>query len=165
MQFLHINECSAWCRDHSASVTDDWRLVPDATLVHTQRILFAPSGSLGLEPRVADACLQAFGAWDECLLWITGWEIWPSSENWPAFYAARGAAGELTSLHHKPGHVFRAQEISALRSFLLFPLVNGWDADVLPVHDGRVSSRLEISHDGWVDLHTQSARPFALAAV
>jgi hypothetical protein len=165
MQFLHINETAAWCREHGAEVADDWRLLADPNLGASARLLFAPNGSLGLEPRVASTCLAALGSWDRCLLWVTEWGVWPSSENWPAFYGARGTRGELGSLHYKPGHLFETDETDDLLLFLSIVLENGWDAHVLPGCAEKLLCRIWISHDGWAELNTVEPRSFELATV
>lgn len=164
MQFLHVNESAEWCREHGADICDPWELQPDPRLTNSARILFAPNGSIGLEPQVLAACIGALGPADEYLLWITEWEIWPSTEDWPAFYHARGARGETTSLSYKPGHLFTQAESEALRLFLSFPIQNGWDADLLVAVGPSIVRRLHISHDGWVELHTDHEVRFSLAA-
>ena len=166
MQFLHLNEAADWCRTHGAMIGEDgWALLADPALTQSAKILFAPGGPLGLEPRVMAACIRALGPWDECLLWITESGVWPSGEDWPAFYALRGARAELASVDHKPGPLFGPVDAEDLRAFTLITLSNGWDAHLLPVYRGRLDRRLRLSHDGWVDLQTAAPEDFALAAV
>jgi hypothetical protein len=164
MRFLHINECAEWCRDQGATINDPWSLAKDQALAAEARILFAPNGSLGLEPQVSDACLAHLGPWDECLLWITEWDIWPSSEDWPSFYQLRGSQGEIASLWHKPGHLFVSADTTLLAEFLAIVLKNGWDAHLLPSSGAEISRRLFVSHDGWVSLATPAPTEFRLPA-
>jgi hypothetical protein len=154
MRFLHINECAEWCREQGATVADPWHLTADPTLSTSTRIVFAPDGSLGLEPQVAEACITTLGHWRECLLWVTAWGIWPSTENWPAFYALRAQAGEPTGLDYKPGHLFLPPAAALLQKYLQQVLQNGWDAHLLPSANGHISRRFSLSHDGWVSLAT-----------
>ena len=164
MKFLHINECTEWCRDHGMETADHgFELLDDPKLNTKARILFAWEKSTGLEPRVLESCIRAFAQWDECLLWVTGTGVWANSEDWPALYDLRKARGERTSLDNKPGHLFFKNEEADLRSFLLIMLNNGWDVFVLPIKDGVSSRRIDISHDGYVDLLTPKAEPFELA--
>lgn len=165
MQFLWLNETAAWCRERQADVDidHDWSLKPDPRLTHSARIVFAPSGSEGLEPKVAGACLNAIRPWESCLLWIREWGIWPSSEDWPAFYEARGARGERYSLHEKPGHLFGSTDQADLPVFLDLVLRQGWGGHLLPLRGGRIDRRIWVSHDGWVELYTSEPAVFELA--
>jgi len=165
MQFLHLNECTAWCRRHGGIVDEAWKLAPDPTLQHISRIVFAPSGSVGLEAAAEAACLQAVSPYDQALLWIREWGIWPSAEDWPRFYTARGSRGERSSLEEKPGHVFEGStDTSELALFLRMVLDQGWGAHLLAARQGRILRRLWISHDGWIELGTDEPVSFALSA-
>jgi hypothetical protein len=118
MKFLFINETAAWCGDHGMEVDEHWKLLPDRQLTHVSRLLHMADGTSDNAARVIAASLPALGLWDECLLWLTDWDIWEQNEDWPAFYAARGARGERHSLASKPGHLFGADETDDLRLFL-----------------------------------------------
>ena len=90
MRFLHFNERSEWCRERGAETGNDpWALLADPTLTCSAEIVFAPERSRGREPQVVAACLEAMSDWEECRLWITAWELWPSTEDWPAFYSLK----------------------------------------------------------------------------
>jgi hypothetical protein len=98
-------------------------------------------------------CVRSLRSWDECLLWVTSWGIWPSSENWPAYYQARGAEGERRSLEVAPGHLFAAVEAELLKGFLRLVLENAWDAHVLPAREGRRNGTYAFAcHDEWVEI-------------
>ena len=43
---------------------------------------------------------------DECLLWVTAWGVWESSENLHLFYRVRESYGERRLLEDAPGHLF-----------------------------------------------------------
>src|SRR5215831_10269720 len=64
----------------------------------------------GREPAAAADLVSRLGEWDECLVSITLWGVWPSSEDWPAFYAWRAARGERRSIQVAPGHEFARGE-------------------------------------------------------
>ncbi len=140
-------------------------LLPDSRLTHVSRLIHSPQSAPENAASVTEACLAALGSWDECLLWATDWDIWESDEDWPAFYAARGARGERHSLAAKPGHLFGVGEAADLRLFLGMVIQNGWDAHVLPVHVGTGARRLRCSHDGWVELTATTPVEIARAAV
>ncbi len=162
MQFLHLNETWAWCAEHGVAVDDErHRPADDPTLLHRYRAQYADGGPSGREAASAEATILALGEWDEALLWITEWGIWPSSEDWPRFYAARGAHGERMSLAEKPGHIFRRNEVGELRGFLTILMQQGWGGWLLLTAKGvLVPLRIVISHDEWLEL--QAAEPSAL---
>jgi hypothetical protein len=79
--------------------------------------------------------------------------IWSSTEDWPAYYAARGGHDERRSLEVAPGHVFEWTEREELIRFLTMVMEYGWDAEVFPVVQGRPSSRrVFVSHDEWAEV-------------
>jgi hypothetical protein len=165
MRFLEDPFIREWCREHAVAITepDDTipRLLEDPALSHASRLVFAPHGRSGYEPGVASAILHALGCWDECLLWVTGWGVWPSSENWPRYHALRARHGEKMSLDMAPGHLVTPEESAEFFDLLLQVLENGWDAFVLPALNGEAAPlRLRISHDGWVIV--RSGEPFSL---
>jgi hypothetical protein len=165
MHFLHVNEAAEWCREHGMEIEAPFRLVQDPRLTRQAHLAFAPDGRSGLEPSTAEACIRALGDWDACLLWITDYGVWPSSEDWPAFYEARGSRGEPGSLDYKPAHAFVPTEEADLRLFLRLTLENGWDAHLLPARANSSDRRLWISHDGFVDLYSSGPASLSLAAV
>jgi len=164
MRILHVNECAEWCRDHGAQIADPFELASDPALGHTARILFAPSGSIGLEAAALASCVDAITPYDAALLWVREWGIWPSSEDWPRFYAARGVHGERQSLGDKPGHLFGPTDEQDLALFLRLILDQGWGGHLLAARGDRIARRLWVSHDGWVELHSTEPVSFSLPA-
>ncbi|HEU4882580.1 MAG TPA: hypothetical protein VFT45_10055 [Longimicrobium sp.] len=158
MQILEYPFIWEWCRTHDAELDDPDdaapRLRDDPALLHHSRLVFAPRGRSGHEPAVAAAIMDALGGWTECLLWITGWGVWPSSEDWPRYYALRARHGQRLSIDVAPGHLVTPADAGEFSELLLQVLEQGWDAVVLPARDGRVLPlRVAVSHDGWVDVH------------
>jgi len=90
----------------------------------------------------------------ECLLWVTEWGVWPTSENWHLYYKLRQSHHDLQLLTESPGHLFLDFEEADLVSFLQVGIICGWDMHILPDLDyGRAdSARAFISHDEWVAL-------------
>jgi len=127
VRFIYDNEVEAWAAEHGLSGTEACPL--RTILYHNdesrhRRMWYDPGTPEAAEP-LAAAMIRALGEWDEAVLWLTRWLVWPSSENWPAYYAARGARGELRSIDDKPGHLFAAGEQDALVEFATFALRNG----------------------------------------
>ena len=150
MTFLAINEVWEWCRTRHVPLDANRRPPP----MSGPDTLFEFGNGQAVEHeqavQVARRCIDSLGSWDECLLWITAWGIWPSSEDWPTFYAARGSRGERRSLSDAPGHVFASAEADALETFLTLVIEQGWDAELLIAPNPNVVRRLFLSHDGWV---------------
>jgi len=166
MRFIEPNEIEHWCAEHRLVLSDDGTLLDDPTLVHRKRATYARGGRSGREWAVAAACVSALGHWDECLLWVRSWGIWPSSEDWPAYYALRGAHGELRSLDKAPGHLFIRSEGELLATFLIQVMQNGWDADVVAASSKlRTPNRVQVSHDEWLEIRTTTPTDFSPVAV
>jgi hypothetical protein len=98
MRFLEIGEILEWCDALGVAVDDGRRPSADPSLAHTARRLYASGQRSGRESSVARAAVRALGSWDHCLLWITQVGVWPSTEDWPAYYAMRGQLGEKRSV-------------------------------------------------------------------
>jgi hypothetical protein len=159
MHFIELNEIRQWIEERALVLSaGDKFQTPETALV-----LSRPFGQAldppGQEQTVATACVESIGAWDECLLWVQEWGVWPSSENWPAYYQARGQQGELRSLEVAPGHLFDASETSLLIRFLQLILENAWEAQLVSLLQGQVMSRTHISHDEWVEVWATPGSP------
>jgi hypothetical protein len=170
MQILEYPFIWEWCREHGAELNepDDAapRLRDDPALLHRSRLVFAPHGPSGYEPAVASAILDALGSWTECLLWITGWGVWPSSEDWPRYYALRARSGQRLSIDVAPGHLATPADAAEFSELLLQVLEQGWDAVLLPARDGRVIPlRVAVSHDGWTAVHAAEPVVLTVAAL
>lgn len=160
MQFLEDNEIWEWCRERGIALDKPSRYKrslpkPYGTTTEKQHIVYAEGKRSGREASVAATVSDALGDWEECLLWITQVDAWPSSEDWPHYYSLRGQHGERRSLDTAPGHLFVPTERTLLTAFLTAVLENGWDAFVLPAAHGRANFlRAFLSHDEWVEIQT-----------
>jgi len=158
LRFLEINEVWRWCEDAGLAIDSSGRLAPDDRYEGLGREVFAHGAPSGREADVARSVVAALAPWDECLLWIVGWGVWSSTEDWPAFYAARGAHGEKRALDVAPAMLARPEDTGMLTEFLTMALRFGWDAHVLPARSGSVTpKRAFASHDEWVELSARSA--------
>ena len=159
MRILEANETRLWCAEHGVQLNDEGsRPTEDSSLTHHMWVQYAAGKTSGQETAFASACVQALGQWDESLLWITLWGVWPSCEDWPRFYHARGQRGARHSLNVAPGHLFGRNDKSDLIEFLTMVFEFAWDAFLLPAYIGFYKrTRLEISHDEWLEL--QSSAP------
>jgi hypothetical protein len=88
------------------------------------------------------------------LLFVTEWDIWPSSENWHLYYKLRQTYGDNRLLHDSPGHLFLEHETEDLASFLQLSMLNGWGGYVL-TEANYVNAFF--SHDEYIDFFAERA--------
>jgi len=152
MEFLEDNQTYAWAEAHGLAHGDGFNLrLPDLP-VATRRP-YANGRRSVRENASAQDLIANLGSWDECLVWIRSWGIWPSGEDGPRFYAWRGALGERRSLETAPGHRFDRADTALLTELLALIMENGWDAEVLCSQGGRADrTRARISHDEWYEV-------------
>ena len=152
MEFIEDNQIREWCAERGIPCDDEGKPPPEYSIVESK--LFGHAAEpRGQESAIAAWCVQALGRWDECLLWITLWGVWPSSEDWPTYYAARGMQGERRSIGVAPGHLFARGEEDLLTQFVELTLLNAWNAHVVPVSGGiPTRRRLLISHDEYIEI-------------
>jgi hypothetical protein len=149
MQCLEDNVIATWAEEHGLRRGEGFKVELPELTAHPMKE-YAHGARSGTEQQAARDLLAALGAWDECLVWITLWGVWASSEDWPEFYAWRGALGERRSLEIAPGHLFQFGERESLGELLELVMKNAWDADVLCSQNGRADQiRARISHDEW----------------
>ena len=87
---------------------------------------------------------------DHCLLWVTEWGVWHSSENWHLFYRVRESYAERRRLHDAPGHLFLEHEAVDLATFVGLALLSGWDFYILP---DTAYANVFVSHDGFLHIY------------
>jgi hypothetical protein len=152
VEFLEGNQIRAWVEAHGlASGEGREPRLPELPVVYHGH--YARGRRSGEEAGAAEDLVTRLGEWDECLVVITLWNVWPSSEDWPAFYAWRGTRGERRSLNVAPGHLFAGNEGVVLTELLTLVMENAWDADVLPTSHGRATTlHGKISHDEWYEI-------------
>lgn len=144
MRFLEEPEIQEWLDRHGIRIDPPFSVEDRAKVNHRARA--------ATHRAAAERCVASLGAWRECLLLVTEWDVWPGGVDWPAYYAARGAQGEKRSLEVAPGHLFRAHEADRLAGFLAMVFAHGWDALVLPAERDRPAGPfLCVSHDGWLE--------------
>jgi hypothetical protein len=88
---------------------------------------------------------------DQCLLWVTLWGVWSSSENWHLFYRLRETYGEGRPLWDAPGHLFLKHESADLATFIQLTLLSGWDFYLVTSPDYHAAF---VSHDEFLKFST-----------
>jgi hypothetical protein len=154
MEFLELNQIQEWCGERAIDLDAEHNEpVHSGFDIVTHRLFGQAVHPEGQEFEVAAWAVENLGEWDECLLWITLWGVWPSSEDWPAYYRARGDQSERRSIDRAPGHLFTTDDRNLLLQFSELVLKNAWNAHVLPAVNGRAANRRAvISHDEWVEV-------------
>jgi hypothetical protein len=92
---------------------------------------------------------ESFVSFDSCLLWITTWRVWSSSENLHLFYKLRETYSERRLLGEAPGHFFQKYEQADLATFIHIAILSGWDFHLQPSPKWLQGF---ISHDEWFEL-------------
>jgi hypothetical protein len=146
MQFLDLEGCRGWARDHNVTLTSrGWPV--------TIRELALPVVRFGLPSPVyrttwfSQYLSVVLPGAAESLLWVTEWGIWPSSENWHLYRHLRQSYGNGNSVEQAPGHLFSSAERDDLATFLQVGILFGWDMNLLAFPD---RARLFVSHDEFV---------------
>jgi hypothetical protein len=152
VDFLEDNQIGAWAEERALQRGAGFTLQLPELESHPRKA-YANGHRSGREAPAARDLIAGLGSWDECLVWITAWGVWSSGEDWPQFYAWRGALGERRSLGAAPGHRFGSGELALLAELLELIMTNAWDAHILCSRNGRADGlRAMISHDEWYQL-------------
>jgi hypothetical protein len=151
MRYLTTVETPSWCRERGIGL--DAQGTPERSAAHphtkTWNIPKASTKVVSFARRL-EGLLKP---WDRMLLWPTSWNIWPSSENWHAYYKLRRSYGDFHLIEEAPGHLFLGHEGPDFVSFLQLGITFGWDMHVLAEED---RTRLFISHDEWFEISTKN---------
>jgi hypothetical protein len=145
MRALTLVQTQDWCK--SRGILLDARGLPERKNPDfaTADFYVPPAGAR--HAWLARFVAQKMRPWSTCLLWVTEWTIWESSNNWPLYNRLRSAYAEERSIEDAPGHLFSDMEADDLANFLQLGLSFGWDMHVLNA-DGN--SQLFASHDEWL---------------
>jgi hypothetical protein len=144
MFFKTSAECIKWAKGIGLELTDKGepvdRTSPDSIRVHFH------------QPRPATVAIAKhlvtwLGDFSSCLLWVTEFGIWPSSENLHLYYRLRTSYGDFSELKESPGHHFLSFEQADLVSFVDLVMQFGWGGHLLCAGS---RSYAWISHDEWL---------------
>jgi hypothetical protein len=92
MNCLERNEISEWARERGLITSDGFVVhLPPLPVIYNG--VYAQGRRSGEEGKAAADLVNRLGAWQECVVWVREWGVWPSGEDWPTFYAWRGGAG------------------------------------------------------------------------
>jgi hypothetical protein len=134
-----------WCEDRSLNLDTSAHPAVDGR-AHSVITPFARTTCSKLL-RLSGVLASKFEPFEQCLLWVTLWGIWTSSENWHLFYRLRETYGERRPIWDAPGHLFEKHESADLTTFIQLALIFGWDFYVLSAPSGQVAF---VSHDEYL---------------
>ena len=149
MHFLTDAEARVWCADRVAFAHDGFPEPPS----RAARYARGPVSSEVAFSRQIEAALQPR---ESCLLWVTTWGVWRSSENLHLYYRLRQSYGDRRLLDDAPAHLFLDYETADLVSFLQVGVLNGWDIHLVPRYG---YARAFVSHDEYVEFVADAANP------
>jgi hypothetical protein len=108
----------------------------------------------GLIPALV--CEDYESAWRGGAVWYQDYDVWNHQNNvhgWTMIERIRAGYGELRPFAEATVNVFRDTDLSILPSFLLAPLIYGWNAYYIPQERGSFAS---INHDGYWTISTET---------
>jgi hypothetical protein len=155
MQFLTDEEAAAWARGRTLLMPFGDRPERQPRLPSLRCTFPRPAHRLfAFSATIASAIARG----DSCLLWITGYGVWPSSENSHLYYRLRESYGDHRLLHEAPGHLCLKHEVDDLTTVLQLALLFGWDAYALPDSDHAAAF---CSHDEFVECYARAPAELA----
>jgi hypothetical protein len=149
MRFLSKSDCQNWCDRRKLAKLD-----ASGFPIQPNRERLYAHGPIDSDYHFCRQLEQALQPREACLLWVTAWDIWKSSENFHLYYRLRASYGDLLLLEEAPGHLFLGFESADLISFLQVGILCGWDMHLLPIVG---YARAFVSHDEFVDFAADEA--------
>lgn len=113
---------------------------------------FALPADTGKKTALAKLLADLVMTGSEVMVWITGYGIWPSSENMALFDGYRRSTGENRSIGEAPFHLFTHLEAKELECIVALSLYFFWDAFLLNHSAGVL---IELSHDEIMDVRVR----------
>ena len=152
MWYLSNEEAKDWCLGRGLQIDEERRPVI-STRAHciTKSLTQLKPLRLTWMSRWIAEYLQPY---QECLLWVTLWDVWNSSENFHLYYRLRESYGDRRQLSAAPGHLFGSHESSDLATFIELALIFGWDFYLLTSPEYQTAF---VSHDEFMQLCTNNA--------
>jgi hypothetical protein len=149
MHFYTKSECEEWLAGRNLTKPNE------ATTLAALRLAYPKQQSLCYWARWIAKSL-AFQ--QPCLLWITDWGIFSSSENLHLYYRLRQSYHDVRMLHEAPGHLFLNYETEDLATFIQVAMQNFWDGHIL---DPTGNVKIFFSHDEFIYFYTDEASVIA----
>ena len=153
MRFYTPKECEEWCQTLQLPLNDQHQPVRGTAHQHRLRCAFPASFSQLLWfSRCLEAALQPR---QNCLLWVTGYDLFPASENPHLYYRLRQSYGDFRLLAEAPGHLCLDYERPEIVTLVHLCMLFGWDVHLIPTSG---YGRAFISHDEWAEIDFDDQR-------
>lgn len=149
MKIVSQIECHEWLRE---KLRKDfaWHVVEHH---YAYGLTYQMPVDTGKKTALARLLSAGIDATETGLLWITGWGIFPSSENMALFDRYRESMGERRSIGTAPGHLFGKSDVVAIECLLDLSLYFYWDTSLF---DAR-GIWIKTSHDEYVSVNAIDA--------
>jgi hypothetical protein len=149
MWYLTKEESQAWCQGHALRLDEAAHpIISDRAHSVTTSLSGVNWSRLTWLSEFLASYLEPF---DECLLWVTLWGVWGSSENLHLYYRMRESYGDRRQLAAAPGHLFAKHEGADLATFIQLALIFGWDFYLLTSPAYHMAF---VSHDEFIEFYT-----------
>jgi hypothetical protein len=146
MKTFNAADARQWCERHHVSLGPRGKPVLFEAGLFKSRLAIPTAASKHFAfCRLIEELLRP---WGRCLLWVTEWGVWESSENWQLFYRLRQSYGDNSLIEEHPAQLFLEHEAFDLISFIQTGIGAGWDFVLLTNSD---YSRVSVSHDEWIE--------------
>jgi hypothetical protein len=160
MRFLTNDEAKSWCQTRGLDLDD------------RSRVFYSTVGSrafsIGIEEKPTDTVLLSdylVPSWEDvpfegALFWIRDYGIWGENSEQTGLAMIRqmrSGNGEQAALKEKPAHLFAPNEVYEAHSYLLLPVLFGWDALLVPETGDYFVS---ISHHGVAQVVCRNAATY-----
>ena len=159
MKFMDNQEVQKWIRDRGISLTSDGYPYYNLEQLHCLSIkldIRRPENLIGLASRLV---LMAHDyEFHGALLWVTmrgAWADYSEKTGAKMIELMRRGGGEASEVEGRPGHLFGSAEYYELQSYLLLPLLFGWDAFVIPEGEDYF---VFVNHDSVVGVVSKTAK-------
>ncbi len=162
MNILDRSQLKQWCEDHRVKLKDDLRPILESWRAGSLRLLIPEKASSAVAICYA---LLAYDeedrAYDGGVFWVAQRGIWSEQSESVGIRLIRGLRSEdELDENQSPGHLLKADELVDAHSFLVVAVIFGWDTYFVTSDGSRI---IEVSHDGFIDLHVTS-RPDLMRA-
>jgi len=152
MKLLGSDAAKSWCGEHSIPLSDiGYPETHGPDLTAAQYSVPAEAARHFWFSQLIERQLRP---WSRCLVWVSEWGIWPSSENWHLYYRLRPKSLAKCLIEDAPAHLMLSHEASDLISLVQLVLSFGWNAHILTAED---YARVFISHNEWIEFAFKDA--------
>ena len=129
MKFLSMDGCLAWSEQHGYKIPE----YPSGfshlnfTALNLEGTEFQLPEDSGSKVALAKMVTETLVTAPEVLLWVSDWQIWPSSGHLPLFDRFRQVHGERRTLSDSPGHLAGCTEVDDIISILVVSMEFFWN--------------------------------------